>query len=210
MALSTITLEVLRNDLRARLPKANRSDILDSELDRFLNLGQFDVATKLSGINNIWYGTKATVTISSSAIDISSLSIMRIIKLVDADNGVVPFFGEEAFEEIQKNCAYDASRGVSHFGDSLDVYAGTDAPSVGVLTLYYYRKPIDMTSSLTMDVPSEFQDMVVTFAERKALQRLGLPTANKEEEIQLKWRDIQVSHGNEFRSEASGERGSDG
>ena len=210
MALTTISLETLRNDLRARLPEENRDAILDSELNRFLNLGQFDVATKLSGINNIWYGTKVTVTISANAIDLSSLSIMRIIKLVDADNGVVPFFGEEYFEEIQKNSAYDATRGVSHFGDSLDVYAGTDAPAVGTLTLYYYRKPIDMTDVLNMDVPSEFQDMVVTFAEKKALQRLGIPTSPKEEELQVKWRDIQIAYGNEFRAEASGERGNDG
>jgi len=210
MALSTITLATLRNDLRSRLPEANRDEILDSELDRFLNLGQFDVATKLSGINNIWYGTKATVIISSSAIDLSSLSIMRIIKLVDAGNGVVPFFGEESFEEIKKNYAYDATRGVSHFGEELDVYAGASAPTAGVLTLYYYRKPIDMSSTLAMDVPSEFQDMVVSFAEKKALQRLGVPSAQKEEELQLKWRDIQVSYGNEYKLEQAGERGSDG
>ena len=64
MALTSITLATLRNDLRARLPEANRSEILDSELDRFLNLGQYDVAIKLSCINSICYGTKATVTIS--------------------------------------------------------------------------------------------------------------------------------------------------
>ena len=210
MALSTVSLEVLRNDLRSRLPESNRSEILNSELERFLNLGQFDVATKLSGINNIWYGTKATVTIATGAIDLASLSIMRIIKLVDATNGVVPFFDEAGFEEIKKNFAYDATRAVSHFGTNLDVYAGASAPTVGNLTLYYYRKPIDMTAALTMDVPSEFQDMVVSFAEKKALQRLGIPSAQKEEELQLMWKDIQVSYGNEYKLEKAAERGNDG
>ena len=210
MALSTITLATLRNDLRSRLPKANRDDILDAELNRFLNLGQFDVATKLSGINNIWYGTKDTVTIAAGVIDISSFSIMRIIKLIDATNGVIPFFDESGFEEIKKNFAYDGTRGVSHFGEELDVYAGSEAPTVGTLTLYYYRKPIDMSSSLAMDVPSEFQDMVISFAEKKALQRLGVPSAQKEEELQLMWKDIQIAYGNEYKLEKAGERGMDG
>jgi hypothetical protein len=209
MALSSVTLATLRDDLRARLPMANRSEILDPELDRFLNLGQYDTAIKLSGINNIWYGDKQTVTISSGEIDISSYSIMRIIKLIDADNGVVPFFDEKDFEEIKKNSAYDATRGVSHFGTVLDVYAGTDAPTVGTLTLYYYRKPVAMTSNLTMDVPDEFQDMVVSFAEKKAMQRLGLPTGPKEEELMLKWRDIQQAYSNEYQAEKVGERGND-
>ena len=209
-ALSSVTLTELRTDLRSRLPETNRIEILDSELDRFLNLGQYDVATKLSGINNIWYGSKAPVVIASDEIDLSSLSIMRIIKLVDATNGVVPFFAEDAFEEIKKNFAYDATRGVSHFGEVLDVYAGTESADVGTLTLYYYRKPIEMSSSATMDIPAEFQDMVVSFAEKKAMQRLGIPIEMKEQELQLKWQDIQVAYGNEYKLEQVGERGSDG
>jgi hypothetical protein len=209
MALTSITLATLRNDLRARLPEANRSEILDSELDRFLNLGQYDVAMKLSGINSIWYGTKATVTISSGTIDISSLSIMRIIKLVDADNGLVPFYDEKYFTELGGICDYDETRAVSHFGTELDVFAGSSAPTVGVLTLYYFRNPIAMTSSLAMDVPIEFQDMVVSFAEKKALQRLGMPTDGKEQEIMIKWNDLQKAFGNELTSERAEERGND-
>jgi len=209
MALSSVTLATLRNDLRARLPEANRTEILDNELDRFLNLGQYDTALKLSGINNIWYGDKQTVTISSGEIDISSYSIMRIIKLIDGTNGVVPFFGEKDFEEIKKNSAYDSVRAVSHFGQVLDVYAGPDAPTVGTLKLYYYRKPVSMSSSLNMDVPDEFQDMVVSFAEKKAMQRLGMPIGPKEEELALKWRDIQQAYGNEYQAERAGERGND-
>lgn len=209
MALSTVTLEELRNDLRARLPEENRSVILDSELNRFLNLGQYDTAMKLSGVNSIWYGSKDTVTISSREIDLSSLSIMRIIKLVDGTNGVVPFYDERYFEELSKNFEYDKVRAVSHFGTVLDVYAGASAPTVGTLTLYYYRKPVEMTSSLAMDVPAEFQDMVVAFAEKKALQRLGINPAQKEEELELKWRAIQQSFGNEYKLEMAGERGND-
>ncbi len=209
MALSSVTLETLRNDLRARLPAENRDQILDSELNRFLNLGQFDVAVKISGINSIWYGTKSTVTISSSEIDLSSLDIMRIIKLVDQTNGPVPFYDERYFDELGKNFAYDSIRAVSHFGTVLDVYEGASAPTVGTLKLYYYRRPVDMTSSLTMDVPDEFQDMVVTFAEKKALQRLGQSITAKEEEIALKWRDLQQATGNEYRLEKTDERGDD-
>jgi len=134
---------------------------------------------------------------------------MRIIKLVDLTNGVVPFFDEMYFDELSKNFEYDTVRAVSHFGTVLDVYEGDDAPTVGTLKLYYYRKPVEMTSSLNMDVPAEFQDMVITFAEKKAMQRLGLPTGPKEEELALKWRDIQQAFGNEYQLEKAGERGND-
>jgi len=209
MTLSTVTLEQLRNDLRSRLPKENRGEILESELNRFLNLGQYDTAIKLSGINSIWFGTKAPVTIGLGVIDLSSLSIQRIIKLLDADNGQVPFYDEKYFDELGVNSAYDAVRAVTHFGDELDVFAGTDAADAGVLTLYYYRKPVEMDVSTAMDIPVEFQDMVVTFAEKISLQRLGLPTTSKEQEIAVKWQALQQAYGNEFQLEQAGERGND-
>jgi len=211
-AISDVPRATLRADLRSRLPEENRTEILDTELNRFLDLGQYDAALKLSGINTIWYGKKETVTIGSGVIDISGYSIMRIIKLVDADNGRIPFFDEAGFEELGGNYAYDATRAVSHFGDELDVFAGDSAPAVGTLTLYFYRKPASMddTTDEKIDVPDEFQEMVVAFAEKKALQRLGLPVTAKEEELQLAWRAIQQAYGNEFKLEQAGERGQDG
>jgi len=210
MPLSAVTLETLMHDLRSRLPIANRQELLETELERFLNLGQYDTAVKLSGINTIWYGTKQTVTISSDTIDLSSYSIMRIIKLVDQTNGLVPFFDEKYFDELSKNVAYDSTRAVTHFGTELDVFEGVSAPTVGTLKLYYYRNPVEMTSSLAMDIPIEFQDMIVSFAEKKALQRLGISTEMKEQELVIKWRAIQEAYGNEFALEQAGERGSDG
>ena len=210
MALGTATLEQLRNDLRARLPKENRSEILNSELDRFLNLGQYDASLKLSGINSIWYGTTQTVTVSGGAIDISGYSIMRIIKLVDADNGIIPFYDEKYFEELSRHFEYDSSRAATHFGQSITIYEGGSAPTIGTLTLYYYRKPAQMSSdSDTLDVPDEFQDIVVSFAEKKAMQRLGIPTTAKEEELMLAWQTIQRSFSNEFSLERAEERGVD-
>jgi len=300
MALSTVTLGTLRDDLRSRLPEANRDVLLDTELNRFLNLGQYDAALKLSGINAIWYGdvaqvspvtgggvvtydssvkwdagdkllssftftgthgdyvggivayadvreekgyvgviTTTTATTckvegamptgdvdaadgvgifiqpsktggASQVVDLSNVSIMRIIKLVDATNGIIPFYELKDFEQLGKNYNWDSGYGATHFGENIYLFKGDNATAFGNLYLYYYTLPTQMTSdSSYMDVPTEFQELVLAFAELKALRRLGVGVETKELELAQMMKDIQVAHANEYRLEKMDERGKD-
>lgn len=220
MALSDITRKTLRSDLRARLAKVATEELLDSELNQWLNMGQFDVANRLSAISDMWYGTvqsyAGTISIHSvgtvEAYSISaSLPASKIMKYSfisgsgasSSFNGkLIPWYRMEDLLGMADSTMYDDSWGVASFGESLYFFFGANVTmDTGAVNIHYIRKPDEMTSDSAMaDVPTQFCDLVILFAQSKALGKLGM-TQNKQEidqDISERFNEIKSMYSNEM------------
>lgn len=82
---------------------------------------------------------------SGAHLDISTLKIDKIIKLVDGTNGLVGPQKDFPFENLANMDDYDKSIFYSHFGELLILFKGSGIPAWGTLTLYYYRLPTLVT-----------------------------------------------------------------
>ncbi len=217
MALSSISQATLLADLRLRLREATASVWTDDELKSYLNVAQYEIAVKLNGISDVWYGTLHTlVTANDGSIlggaigsyDISSggadLNVYKIINIVFVDDSgnveILPIVDFAKLVGYKKNSYYGTSKYVtSVFGQTIyfsmtgAVLAASFAPYQIVLN--YYRKPTEMNGSNGLDVPPEFQDLVLMFATVKAYEKLNQPDriARIEKEISQKLREIKQS-----------------
>lgn len=193
MALSTKTLKNLRSDLRSRLANISDEKFFDSELNSWLNLGQYEVARGLSAISDHWYGTtEATVDISDcsagsvtaktlgSDFTVAESGILKFTQVIidagAATNKLCPFKRLEEIYGMASNSNYDNSFAVAWHGAKLYFFFGTSLTmDATTCTLFYLRKPTEMASDAsTVDVPTEYVDLVVTFAQSKAYQKLGM------------------------------------
>ncbi len=66
MSIGTITLNVLRSDLRARINEISPNNFSNAELNRWLNVGQQETAIRLKDLNEIWYLARKNITINSA------------------------------------------------------------------------------------------------------------------------------------------------
>jgi len=78
---------------------------------------------------------------SSSFLDLSTLKIHKIVKLVDSINGEVAPAGDSDFEKLADFDEYSESVCYNHVGETLELFKGSDVASWGTLTLHYYRTP---------------------------------------------------------------------
>lgn len=220
MALSTKTLKQLRSDLRSRIGKLTQDEISDSELNYWLNLGQYDIASRLSVISDQWYGaSEGTIDVSAivhGTVDtitlgtdtaIAASGIMKLVAVIGDGGGVagkvIPWKSLEELHNMATSSMYDTDYGVAHFGEDLYLFFGASftmtSASIGI---YYMRKPTEMASdSSTVDVPTEFADLVVLSALARALGKLNM-TSNKQEvdaDISAKLNDIRGLYANEVQ-----------
>ena len=222
MALSDITRKTARSDLRARIAQYTQKDIGDGELNQWLDMGQFDVATRLSAISDMWYGVKDTVAAASLAfatasvteVGISSAATSLGIKPKDVAkfltfvagatsglaNKVIPWTRIEDIHGYIHNTNWDSGYAVSHFGENVYFFFGGSSgveAATTTLTNFYIRKPDEMTADTdTVDVPTEFVDLVLMYAQSKALGKLGV-TQGKQEvdaDIAARFNEIKQSY----------------
>lgn len=78
---------------------------------------------------------------SSTSLDLSSLKIDKLIKLVDSTNGLIPL--KNAFEiENIANLIHNSTEAFAyHEGETIYLVKGSDVANWGTLTLHYYRLP---------------------------------------------------------------------
>jgi hypothetical protein len=217
MALSDITLKQIRSDLQSRLDDVAPNKFSTEELNYWINMSQFDVAMRLSVISNIWYGTTENITVTASANSITTVSltgnyaptkIMKIIKWVLSNNTVVPFVEDTKLHTMLANSVYDSSYGANWFGENLYLFVGTSATALSgsTTTLYFLRKPDEMTTDAgTLDVPTEYYDIVVLSAMAKAMSKVNM-MANKataERDVQQKLSEVRSLYGIEAQVEAA-------
>lgn len=199
--LGTVDLQTLRSDLRSRLGEMDPDDLNDQELDRWLNVGQQDLAIKLNGISDIWYGTRqADITATDCGagagvgrFDISSLNVQNVVAITNnAGDTDYPLKDIKKLRGYFKNINWKSQQPVfALFGRELHC-SDTTAPDS--ITLFYYRMPDDMTSDDTpMDVKDAFQEPLIQFAQAKALARLNRMAEKKEVEQDINRRLDDIS-----------------
>jgi len=209
MALSSISQATLLADLRLRLREASASVWTDAELQSYLNVAQYETAVKLNGISDVWYGTVSSQTSDTNeegvqTIDLSSLSILKIIKVIfNTDTSLSPNVLEnipiKSFNDLhgyRLNSYYSTSKTVcSVFGEKLYLSSDLSLSATKILYIYYYRKPTEMDGSNGLDVPPEYQDLVLMFATAKAYEKLDQPQRKDqiENEIKSKIKEIKQS-----------------
>jgi hypothetical protein len=151
-------LRILANELAG-------TEISDDTIDDISYLATSGVVSQLGEAVENDYIEIATVTQTSNVIDVSTLAIAKIVKLVDATNGLVPEKGAKQFEGIkvidqEKNRVFFTRR-----GNNLDIFKGSGISTYGILTLHYKTRPIKPASStVKLDISDDYIDIVVAKA----------------------------------------------
>lgn len=225
MALSSVTLGTLVSDLRIRLNEISEEEFKDEELYRWLNLGCFDTAVQLTGISTHWFLTEAhlaspsggrvSVLVDNTEPDALATNIIRLDRVYyDPDEGaavtgrvLIPLVNIEELEGYEDNSILhptaDAQPGVvcAQWGEYLYFSNATWANilSGDELNIVYVKRPTKMTGPASeMDVPVEYQDLVISFAQVRAMQKKGIVQgrAQLQEDIENRIAQIRATHFN--------------
>jgi len=215
MSLSTVTLKTLRSDLRLRTNELTEDNFTDEVLDNWLNIAQYEVAIKLNGVSERWYGTTHTMlsaNLGSLAgnigyYDISAskanLLVLKLINMIYYSSAIEVFHPTE-YNELSgyvNNSYFGSTKPlIALFGEKVyfSVAAATISTNITAGQTYilsYFRKPVPMTSSLDLDVPSEYQDLVIMGALTKLYEAKEMSDIKLEIEKQMaeKFKEIKQS-----------------
>lgn len=162
--ISTIERATLRADLQIRLNEVSSKDFLPAELNRWLNLGCFEVAIQLSAISPHWFMDREdlydvaanTVYLTDDGTNTGTpYNIIRLEKVVwtgDAgDDVIIPIVDISELEGFSGNTILqptaNALPGVvcAHWGDAL-YFTGTWAAGVDLskVTITFIKRPAKM------------------------------------------------------------------
>ena len=223
MALSNITRKQARGDLRSRLAQVTPDPINDGELNYWLNMGQQDVALKLSSMSDHWYGT-SLVQNGGTAISVSahttgavnSISMAsgmlstEIMKLKfgigdggDIDGKQIPMTRLEDLYNMPSLSNCDSFYSMSHHGERLYFFWGADVSvSAATVDVFFTRKPADMSADTDyVDVPTEYVDLVIMYAQARALSKLQMldRKSQVDQEIAAKINDIRSVYASDIQ-----------
>jgi len=209
MALSTVTAASLLAQLRYRLREASASVWTDAELYTYLDIAQYEIALKLNGISDIWYGSYVQKTSSDctnenqyTKVDISSIYYARVNRIIYFSNDagtyrVLPIVDIGKLEGYIRNQFFGTTKLIcAIWGQSVYISKASAIGASDKLNIYYYRQPTAMAGSNPMDVPKEFQDLVIMFALAKAIEKINqIDRKNRiEEEIKAKLDEIKQAY----------------
>lgn len=99
---------------------------------------------------------------STSSLDLSSLKVDKIIKLVDSTNGLVAERKDLAFENLANIDDYDNSVFYNHIGEAIYLFKGANVAAWGTLTLHYYRLPNPVTADTDyIDLKEKYMKLLI-------------------------------------------------
>ena len=99
---------------------------------------------------------------STANVDLSALRIDKVIKVVDATNGLVSERKDLAFENLSNISHLTNSVFYNLFGETLFLAKGSDVSAWGTLTLYYYRIPVLVSAdSDYIDLKDKYMDLLI-------------------------------------------------
>lgn len=173
MALSDITRKEARSDVLSRLDKVSTDDVINEEINRWLNMEQFNFFNRMGDLVNKWYGKSETVSVTASAGAVTEVAlasnyaatkIAQITKFIQADGSTVYRPVEFAkLEHMLGNTTYDKAYFYAIYGENLYVFVGTSATALSSDSskLYFIRKPDEMagdTNVFTVTFASAVED----------------------------------------------------
>jgi len=217
MAIGTVTLDVLRSDLRARIYEIAPKKFSDKELERWLNVAQQELTIHIKDFSEEWYLASKTININvadvgNAKIDLSGTNyfstdwakvnelhfiLARIYSYFSITSGskkpvhIVPI---SKLEVEGQNFLYGRNKPLcSRVGTNL--YFSQALSTDDSFDVFYYRKPVDMDTSNNLDIPDSMQDLVVMFAYNQCLRKLGLNTDKSNKDINMRLNEIRKAHG---------------
>lgn len=140
----------------------------------YINLSVNDVAEMLNGSSAPDYGTVVTGSVSNNQLAITGIDYDKVIKVVDATNGLVPSKPDFAFENLSNITSYQNSVFHFQFGENLFFFKGTNIPSYGTISVYYYRQPTPVvTGSDYLDIRDKYIPLVLAKAKNYIYEQVG-------------------------------------
>ncbi len=154
MALSEVTRKQARSDVYLRIDEVGSTDLIDDEINLWLDRGQYDFFNRMSSLVEKWYGKNETISSispSNGAVtqvaltgNYAATKIAKIVKFVHADGTTIwhpTEFGK--LEHMLGNSTYDSHYAYAWFGENLHVFVGTSAGSISsnASVLHFIRKP---------------------------------------------------------------------
>jgi hypothetical protein len=204
MSIGNVSLATLREDLRERISAVAANNLSDDFIDRWLNVGQMCTYINIRDYIKELYTTYKTITINvadngNSEIDLSSSNYFY----TDWNN-----FEEEKHvigniwvNVITKQSDIDTVDIKELLERTNSTMHSTDNPAIAIVgnyiffsesiatgdsfTVFYYRKPINMTSVLNLDVPDWAQNLVILYAAQQCFSVLGKDQEKISKDIQL-------------------------
>ncbi len=177
MALSDMTRKQARSDVLSRLDEVSSEALDPAEINRWLDMGQFDFFNKMAALAHKWYGTSKTVSITASAGAVTATAlegayaatkIAQISKLILADGTTIVRPTEfNSLEHLLSNSNFDSRYYYAWYGEKLYVFVGILAAALAPDSsiLYFIRKPDEMggdTNVHTVAFASAVQNDTIT------------------------------------------------
>lgn len=211
MAHSNITLATLRDDLRARIDEIAPQKFSQGELNRWLNVGQYEAFIRIIDMYENWYQNSKTLTINVADDDNDNIALsgsnyfdtdwpkVHQLKYVKATTyagcGIssatsVPIVSFETLTDYEASTLHTVSHPkCAQVGDYL--YFTTNLEEDDIFIVTYTRKPVNMTSALNFDLPHFCQDLVIMFAYQQCIRKLMKPSESIDRAISQRVNEIR-------------------
>lgn len=163
MALSDISRKEARSDVQSRLGIKPEDEIISEEINRWLNMEQFNFFNRMGVLVNKWYGKYETVSaIAATAGAITKISltgnyaptkISQITKFILADASTIWKPVEfDRLESMLADTTYDNEYAYATYGEYLHLFVGTSATTLTTDSsiLYFIRKPDEMAGDINV------------------------------------------------------------
>ncbi|TET41444.1 MAG: hypothetical protein E3J60_04635 [Dehalococcoidia bacterium] len=156
MALSDISRKEARSDVQSRVGIKPNDEIIDEEINRWLNMEQFNFFNRMGILVNKWYGKSETVSVTATAGAVTAISlasnyaatkIAQITKFILEDASTVWKPKEfDRLEHMLGETTYDNEYAYAIYGEKLYVFVGVSATALTTdsSVLYFIRKPDEM------------------------------------------------------------------
>jgi len=160
------TLVKARGIIRVLVDELSGHKIVDTAIDNMIHLSLCGVVSQLGeAVENDYIELETPVTQTSNVIDVKAIRIDKIVKIVDATNGLVVEKGAKEFEGAKLIDQNKKSIFWTRRGNNIDIWKGSSITSYGTLSLFYKTRPIEATADTTkLDISDDYMDIVITKA----------------------------------------------
>ena len=176
MALSkNYTAKVGIDIIRNIAEEQENSKLQPTDMFDYLNLAIQTVYKDLP--QKFYQDTDDTISVSGDSLDISTLNIADIIKIVDETNGKLIPVGPDEIENLADNPRKQSNIFYYQEGQRIRLYKGDNISSYGTMRIVFFRE-LELVSAETdyLDVPDRFVPTVLEVAKRITYEKLRIST----------------------------------
>ena len=167
-------LDGVKGIIRTLAKSISQQELLDTEITDLIHLSLLELVELLGESVVADYTEKTVVTATNDVVTITA-NYDRLIKLVDATNGLVLKRNAYDVEGTKKHLQSQNNVFYSEVGSTLELYKGTGITGdYGILTLYYTRTPNKASADADyLDIKDKFVSLLVGKAKIAVYEALG-------------------------------------